>query len=326
MSERIRKTILVVDDSPIVLEMAGSALESAGYKVVSRSRGEGTVAAVIQERPDLVLLDVNMPRLSGDTIAVILTKTDPDKKTIVLLHSSLSPELLKLKVLQTGASGYLHKTGNAHELVASVNTWLKRGSGAHPLTSQPVLAPAISTAAEPVTTSTAPPEAALSSVPPSHSTARTLNSPKPSSGTYRRPPAVLFVDDDQFTLSAYRRLLSREAMTTEFAVSGEDALRRIVSSTPPDVVVCDLLMPRMDGVKLFQSAVEHDATWQRRFVFATGASSVLYFGKFLGTVNSPVVHKPIDVEVLMRAIRLATVAGGIFDGSNATKRSSTEKG
>src|SRR5690242_20012919 len=61
-----RKTILVVDDSPVVLELTGSALEGAGYKVVLRSRGEGTVAAVLQERPDLVLLDVNMPRLSGD--------------------------------------------------------------------------------------------------------------------------------------------------------------------------------------------------------------------------------------------------------------------
>src|SRR5690349_23504351 len=101
-----RKTILVVDDSPVVLELTGAALEGAGYKVVLRSRGEGTVAAVLQERPDLVLLDVNMPRLSGDTIAVILAKTDPDKKTIVLLHSSLSPELLKLKVLQTGAQGF----------------------------------------------------------------------------------------------------------------------------------------------------------------------------------------------------------------------------
>src|SRR5215471_7903868 len=136
MLERTRKTILIVDDSPIVLDMAGAALEAAGYKVVLRSRGEGTVAAVIQERPDLVLLDVNMPRLAGDTIAVILAKTDPARKTIVLLHSSIAPDLLKLKVLQTGASGYVHKTSSAHDLVAQINHWFKRGSGAHPTAAQ----------------------------------------------------------------------------------------------------------------------------------------------------------------------------------------------
>jgi CheY-like chemotaxis protein len=322
MIERTRKTILIVDDSPVVLEMAGAALEAAGYKVVFRSRGEGTVGAVIQERPDLVLLDVNMPRLSGETIAVILAKTDPDKKTIVLLHSSLSPELLKLKVLQTGASGYVHKTGNSHELVAQVNLWLKRGSGSHPLTSQPVLPPQIANAPEPPTGA-----AAASSSPPPDSAGRTVTHPKHPSGTFRKnAPTVLFVDDDQFTLTAYRRLLGRETMTIEVVAAGEDALRKIVSSNPPDVVVTDLLMPRMDGVRLYHAAVEHDATWTRRFVFATGAASILYFSKFLSTVNSPVVHKPVDAEVLKRAIRLAAVAGGIFDSSSTSKRASTEDG
>ena len=323
MIERTRKTILIVDDSPVVLEMAGAALEAAGYKVVFRSRGEGTVGAVIQERPDLVLLDVNMPRLSGDTIAVILAKTDPDKRTIVLLHSSLSPELLKLKVLQTGASGYVHKTGSGHELVAQVNLWLKRGSGSHPLTSQPVLPPQIANAPEPPAATAA----VASSSPPPDSAGRTITHPKHPSGTFRKgAPTVLFVDDDQFTLTAYRRLLGGESMTIDVVGAGEDALRKIVSSNPPDVVVTDLLMPRMDGVRLYHAAVEHDASWTRRFVFATGAASILYFGKFLSTVNSPVVHKPVDAEVLMRAIRLATVAGGIFDGSSTSKRASTEKG
>jgi CheY-like chemotaxis protein len=317
MLENSRKTILIVDDSPIVLDMAGAALEAAGYKVVLRSRGEGTVAAVIQERPHLILLDVNMPRLSGDTIAVILTKTDPDRKTIVLLHSSISPELLKLKVLQTGASGYVHKTSSAHDLVAQVNQWIKKASGAYPLTSQPVSAPTIGIAA-----GTAPPDPSVSSVPPSRPI---VTEPKQPSGTFRRLPTVLFVDDDQFTLAAHRRLMSREAFTCDAAVTGEEALRKITSKTPPDVIVCDLLMPRMDGVQLFNSAVEHDPSFRRRFVFATGASSVLYVRKFLDTVKCQVVHKPIDAEVLVRAIRLAAVAGGVFDTSAGAGRSNIDE-
>jgi CheY-like chemotaxis protein len=307
-----RKTILVVDDSPVVLELTGAALEGAGYKVVLRSRGEGTVAAVLQERPDLVLLDVNMPRLSGDTIAVILAKTDPGKKTIVLLHSSLSPELLKLKVLQTGASGFLHKTGNAHDLVAQVNQWFKRGagSGSFQLTTEPVASPTIGTM------SAASPPGVTSSAPPSGTVSRPAIDEKQPSGTFKRTvPAVLFVDDDTFTLAGYRRILSREALAPDFSNTADDALRKITSTTPPDIVVCDMLMPRKDGIQLFQAAVDHDPAWRRRFIFATGAKSVLYVEKFLSSVNAPVVHKPVELDVLMRAIRIVTIAAARADGS-----------
>jgi CheY-like chemotaxis protein len=310
-----RKTILVVDDSPVVLELTGAALEGAGYKVVLRSRGEGTVAAVLQERPDLILLDVNMPRLSGDTIAVILAKTDPDKKTVVLLHSSLSPDLLKLKVLQTGATGFLHKTGNPHDLVAQVNHWLKRGSGTFQLTGEPITPPTIGTMA-----------AVVSAVPTSGTPARPSHDElkQPSGTSKRTAPAVLFVDDDSFTLSGYRRILSREPILADFSSTADDALRKITSSSPPDIVVCDMLMPRRDGMQLFQSAVDHDPTWRRRFVFATGAKSVLYVEKFLSTVNTPVVHKPVDVEVLMRAIRVVTIAAARAEGGNPLVRSNAE--
>jgi CheY-like chemotaxis protein len=314
-----RKTILVVDDSPVVLELTGAALEGAGYNVVLRSRGEGTVAAVLQARPDLVLLDVNMPRLSGDTIAVILAKTDPDKKTIVLLHSSLSPELLKLKVLQTGASGFLHKTGNPHDLVAQVNQWFKRGSGSFPLTTEPV-APLM------IGTLSAAAASANSSAPPSGTVSRPAVDDKQPSGTFKRTiPAVLFVDDDTFTLAGYRRILSREAIAPDFSSTADDALRKITSTTPPDIVVCDMLMPRKDGTQVYQAAVDHDPAWRRRFVFATGAKSVLYVEKFLSTVNAPVVHKPVELDHLMRAIRIVTIAAARGDGGSALVRSSAEE-
>ena len=315
-----RKTILVVDDSPVVLELTGAALEGAGYKVVLRSRGEGTVAAVLQERPDLILLDVNMPRLSGDTIAVILAKTDPDKKTIVLLHSSLSPELLKLKVLQTGASGFLHKTGNPHDLVAQVNQWFKRGSGAFSLTNEPVAAPTIGTM------SAAAALGAVSSAPPSGTVSRPAIDEKQPSGTFKRTvPAVLFVDDDTFTLAGYRRILSREAIAPDFSNTADDALRKITSTTPPDIVVCDMLMPRKDGMQLYQAAVDHDPAWRRRFVFATGAKSVLYVEKFLSSVNAPVVHKPVDLDVLMRAIRIVTIAAARGESGGTVARPTAEE-
>jgi len=121
-----RSTILVVDDSEVVLDVTRVALENAGHVVVTRARPEGTIAAILQEKPDLVLLDVNMPRMSGEMIASVLATAAPARETILLLHSSLSGELLKLKVLQTGAHGYIQKTGNVLDLVNQVGAWLKR--------------------------------------------------------------------------------------------------------------------------------------------------------------------------------------------------------
>jgi hypothetical protein len=65
--------------------------------------------------------------------------------------------------------------------------------------------------------------------------------------------------------------------------------------------------------------------WRRRFVFATGAKSVLYVEKFLSTVNAPVVHKPVEVDVLMRAIRIVTIASARAESGNPLIRSGAEE-
>lgn len=119
-----KRTILIVDDSEISLEIARVALESAGFSVTARSRGEGAVAVILQQKPDLVLLDVSMPDTRGDTIARIVASAAPNQKTILLLYSGLPSEVLKLKVTQTGAHGYIHKT-NVADLVDQVCHWLK---------------------------------------------------------------------------------------------------------------------------------------------------------------------------------------------------------
>jgi len=127
MTVERKPSILIVDDNTIVLEVAQAALEAAGFEVSTRSRGEGAVAAILQQKPDLVLLDVSMPHTRGDTIASIVASAAPAQKTILLLYSGLSPESLELKIRQTGAHGYIQKTDNTADLVGQVRQWLKRG-------------------------------------------------------------------------------------------------------------------------------------------------------------------------------------------------------
>lgn len=124
-----QRKILVIDDSEIILEVTRAALEAAGHCVVTHDRAAGCVALILQQKPDLVLMDVNMPHLGGDTIVGVLGKAQPTgDSTVVLLHSSLSADILRVKAEAVGAQGFIQKTGDLFALVREVNRWLKRSS------------------------------------------------------------------------------------------------------------------------------------------------------------------------------------------------------
>jgi CheY-like chemotaxis protein len=261
--------IVVIDDSEIVLAVVKSALTGAGYEVVVHDRSAGCVALILQEKPDLVLMDVNLPGLSGDVLVSMLAKALPGGETIVLLHSSLPIGLLRAKAAAAGAQGFIQKSGDSFRLVREVNHWLKR------LTSSGRMRAAAPVASD---------ERASGSMP-----VATLN--------------VLLVDDDMSVLSTYRRLLQSERMSVEFALSGAQALRRLLSEGPPDVVVCDVLLPDVSGSEVYQRAVASESSYRKRFVMATGAAAMPAVAAFLSGFAGPVLHKPIAGDRLIAAIR-----------------------
>jgi CheY-like chemotaxis protein len=121
-----QRKILVIDDSEIVLEVTRAALEAAGHHVVTHDRAAGCVALILQQKPDLVLMDVNMPHLGGDTIVGVLGKAQPVSGIVVLLYSSLPADILRVKAEAVGAQGFIQKTSDQFALVREVNRWLKR--------------------------------------------------------------------------------------------------------------------------------------------------------------------------------------------------------
>ncbi len=127
-SPTVRKKILVVDDSVLALHLMRSVLEKLGYQVVTQATPFGTAGVVLSEKPDLVLLDVNMPALNGDELTRIIRQHSLTQGTRVLLFSDMPEAELAKRAENAGADGYLHKTIDPEKLVSQLEKYLLKPS------------------------------------------------------------------------------------------------------------------------------------------------------------------------------------------------------
>lgn len=114
----LKGRILVVDDDPVILELVRGWLEEAGYSVEVRETALGTAQQIASEHPDVVLLDVMMPALSGGELAQLIRRNHRTALSSVILHSSMEPEELAPLVSKTGALGALSKTHDGARFIA----------------------------------------------------------------------------------------------------------------------------------------------------------------------------------------------------------------
>jgi len=123
MSEQ--KTILVVDDEPHVRILVSSRLQANGYKVVSAYGGTMALDKVREQKPDLILLDMVMPDLSGYEVAKQL-KANPDTMNIpIIIFTASNAKELENKCRELGLNYIIMKPFSAEVLLAMVKESLK---------------------------------------------------------------------------------------------------------------------------------------------------------------------------------------------------------
>jgi len=120
-----RTKIMIVDDSPVCCEVASLILRQAGYAVVSVYSPIGFVNLLRREEPDLVLVDVAMPAMSG-TKLVELAKKKKLGNCAIVLYSDRPPEELERFVAECGADGYISKSADAPALKAATAKFIAR--------------------------------------------------------------------------------------------------------------------------------------------------------------------------------------------------------
>ncbi len=112
--------ILIVDDDPTHLECARELLAAEGYLVDTHVTAFGATEKLIRTRPDLVLIDVNMPALSGEALATILRRRVHAAGVRVLLYSSNDEDALRRAAERLQLDGYVCK-GDPAELRRKVS-------------------------------------------------------------------------------------------------------------------------------------------------------------------------------------------------------------
>jgi DNA-binding response OmpR family regulator len=112
--------ILIVDDDPEIVEMTAMLLAGAGYEIRRASGGDAALDEVRQGRPDLVLLDINMPGMNGWEVLRLL-KEDEDTRDVPVIMFSVNYEIReKLHALQQGAVDYITKPFDTEGLLRRV--------------------------------------------------------------------------------------------------------------------------------------------------------------------------------------------------------------
>jgi two-component system alkaline phosphatase synthesis response regulator PhoP len=122
----VNETILVVDDEPKILRLAGDYLKQAGFRVVTADDGTMALAVARHERPDLIVLDLNLPGTDGLDVCRALRR---ESDVPIIMLTARVEETDRLIGLELGADDYITKPFSPRELVARVRAVLRRVRG-----------------------------------------------------------------------------------------------------------------------------------------------------------------------------------------------------
>lgn len=122
----MNNVILVVDDEPKIVKLAQDYLERSGYKVLSANDGQTALAIARTDRPDLIVLDLNLPGMDGLDVCRALRR---ESDVPIIMLTARVDETDRLIGLELGADDYISKPFSPRELVARVRTVLRRVKG-----------------------------------------------------------------------------------------------------------------------------------------------------------------------------------------------------
>ncbi|MET0463209.1 MAG: response regulator transcription factor [Chitinophagaceae bacterium] len=125
MENKARK-VLIADDEPDILEILKYNLTGEGYEVVTAKDGDEAIEKARRTQPDLVVLDVMMPRKTGVEVCQILRAQAAFKDTLIIFLTAVNDDGSQIRGLETGADDYLTKPVSPKVFISRVNALFRR--------------------------------------------------------------------------------------------------------------------------------------------------------------------------------------------------------
>jgi len=124
----IKQKILVVDDEPDIVELIAYNLKREGYQVYTASNGQEAVATAKKMMPDLIILDVMMPKMDGIEACRIMRAMPEFKSTFMVFLTARSEEYSEIAGFNVGADDYIAKPIKPRALLSRINAILRRNT------------------------------------------------------------------------------------------------------------------------------------------------------------------------------------------------------
>lgn len=120
------RKVLIADDEPDIVEILKYNLEKEGYEVITAKDGNEAFDRAIQHHPDLIVLDMMMPKKSGMEVLELLRLQPAFRDTLIMFLTALNDETTQLKSFRTGADDYVSKPVSTSVFVSKVNALFRR--------------------------------------------------------------------------------------------------------------------------------------------------------------------------------------------------------
>lgn len=265
--------IAIIEDEDVLRELLEEKFKLEGFDVITAADGEAGLALIRNAKPEVVLLDIVMPKRNGyDVLQALKADPTPMPKVIIISNSGQPVEIDK--AISFGAQDFIVKAQiEPADVVAKVRKVLADSStqGTVPSSAQPSVQPM------PVAT---------------------------NDGI-----RLLLVEDDQFLRDLMHTKLSRENFTVTVAVDGNQGLQHIQAQRP-DIVLLDVILPGIDGFRVLEMVrKDHDPVIAKTPIILLsnlGQDSDVAKGKELGATDY-LIKSNLTIDEIITKVR--TVLG-----------------
>ncbi len=296
------KVILVVEDSRTSRKVISMLLSRKGHEIVEATTGKEALARVAEKIPDLVLLDVMLPDMTGYEILPLLRKDVANVPVVMLTGKKSSTD--RLKGMKSGANEYLTKPFDPAKLIGVVDRYLDKparpGQKTQPQKTDknPAAAKRFSEKKSHVKNGKKP---VVSSKPmfTARKTEKTL--PVLTKQTGKNGKTILVVEDSPTSRKVISMVLSKKGYGVEEAADGFEALNKMTAAVP-DLVLLDAILPDITGYELLpklQNAMDGKAV---PVVMLTGKKGSVDRERGLRAGSVAYLTKPFNPANLLKVI------------------------